>query len=50
MGSLPIASRRERSTGLQNPSTFHILTQLMCISGTLQQALSTTTSVPYRRW
>jgi hypothetical protein len=50
MGSFPIASRRERSPGVMNPSVFHILTQLMCITGTSQQALSTTTSVPYRRW
>jgi hypothetical protein len=50
MGSLPIASRRERSTGLVHPSGFHIRDQLMCIAGTVPQALSTTTSVPYRRW
>jgi hypothetical protein len=50
MRSFLIASRRERSTGLLNPSVFHIPHELMCISGTSQQALCTTTGVPYRRW
>jgi hypothetical protein len=47
MRSLLITSRRERSTGLVNPSVFHILDQLMCISGTSQQALSTTMGVAF---
>jgi len=47
MGSFPITSRRERSTGLLNPSVFHTHPFWMCIAGTSQQALSTTTGVAF---
>src|SRR5215472_1347200 len=46
MGSLPITSRRERSTGIVNPSVFHTPAQLMCIPGTALTACIAGCSLP----